>query len=133
MSLSAAICLSCRPEREGQASMHILVNSTSPLQRCSPANQEGESELEEVERELGSKQAKASSKGGLNGDAGKKPGVLGRLKKLLPPIFLEAFVLTFLAEWGDRSQVLPTPQFCPVSRALEPSCSACPMSAALAQ
>ncbi|CAK0783390.1 hypothetical protein CVIRNUC_006589 [Coccomyxa viridis] len=66
---------------------------------------EGESELEEVERELGSKQAKASSKGGLNGDAGKKPGVLGRLKKLLPPIFLEAFVLTFLAEWGDRSQI----------------------------
>ena len=64
-----------------------------------------------MERELGSKQAKASSKGGLNGDAGKKPGVLGRLKKLLPPIFLEAFVLTFLAEWGDRSQVLPTPQF----------------------
>ena len=71
-----------------------------------------------MERELGSKQAKASSKGGLNGDAGKKPGVLGRLKKLLPPIFLEAFVLTFLAEWGDRSQVLPMPQFRPVNKAL---------------
>ena len=47
------------------------------------------------------------------GTPGKKPGVLGRLKKLLPPIFLEAFVLTFLAEWGDRSQVLLTPQFLP--------------------
>ena len=82
-----------------------------------PANQEGESELEEVERELGSKQAKVSGKGGLNGDTGKKPGVLGRLKKLLPPIFLEAFVLTFLAEWGDRSQVLPMPQFRPVNEA----------------
>ena len=67
--------------------------------------QEGESELEEVERELGSKQAKAGGKGGMNGDAGRKPGLLGQLKRLFPPVFLEAFVLTFLAEWGDRSQV----------------------------
>merc|ERR1712084_175708 len=25
--------------------------------------------------------------------------------KVLTPIFLEAFMLTFLAEWGDRSQI----------------------------
>ena len=86
-----------------------------------------------MERELGSKQAKASSKGGLNGDAAKKPGVLGQLKKLLPPVFLEAFVLTFLAEWGDRSQVVPIPRLPPVNKALEPSCSVCPVSAALAR
>ena len=67
--------------------------------------QEGESELEEVERELGSKQAKAGSKAGVNGDAGRKAGYFGQLKTLLPPVLVEAFVLTFLAEWGDRSQV----------------------------
>nr|CAX82716.1 Transmembrane protein 165 [Schistosoma japonicum] len=27
------------------------------------------------------------------------------IKKILTPIFVEAFVLTFLAEWGDRSQI----------------------------
>ena len=67
--------------------------------------QEGESELEEVERELGSKQAKAGNKASMNGDAGRKAEYLGQLKTLLPPVFVEAFALTFLAEWGDRSQV----------------------------
>ena len=68
--------------------------------------QEGESELEEVERELGSKQAKTGGKNGINGDAGRKAGIIGHVKALFPPVFLEAFVLTFLAEWGDRSQVI---------------------------
>ena len=27
------------------------------------------------------------------------------LSRICTPIFLEAFVLTFLAEWGDRSQI----------------------------
>jgi putative Ca2+/H+ antiporter (TMEM165/GDT1 family) len=27
------------------------------------------------------------------------------LRRLFSPVFLEAFVLTFLAEWGDRSQI----------------------------
>jgi putative Ca2+/H+ antiporter (TMEM165/GDT1 family) len=72
--------------------------------------QEGESELEEVERELGSKQAKAGVKNSINGDAGRKAGIMGRLKTLFPPVFLEAFVLTFLAEWGDRSQVTILPR-----------------------
>ena len=58
-----------------------------------------------MERELGSKQAKAGNKAGMNGDAGRKGGYLGQLKTLLPPVFVEAFALTFLAEWGDRSQV----------------------------
>jgi putative Ca2+/H+ antiporter (TMEM165/GDT1 family) len=66
--------------------------------------QEGESELEEVERQLagsGKPAAKTGSKGALaNGEAAGKGGLGG----LLPPILLQAFVLTFLAEWGDRSQ-----------------------------
>ena len=35
--------------------------------------------------------------------------MMGRVRRILgrlcTPIFLEAFVLTFLAEWGDRSQI----------------------------
>lgn len=27
------------------------------------------------------------------------------LRSVLSPIFVEAFVMTFLAEWGDRSQI----------------------------
>lgn len=65
----------------------------------------GESEeLEEVEKEMQEKEAK-------------KAGVeAGRIKKyknpfnsvaraILSPVFVETFVLTFLAEWGDRSQI----------------------------
>lgn len=67
---------------------------------------EGASEYEEVEKELGSKAAKSSSKGNLNGagEAQEKSTVLV-LRRVFSPVFLEAFVLTFLAEWGDRSQI----------------------------
>ena len=69
--------------------------------------QEGESELEEVERQLGAGKppAKSGSKAALNGGDGAEKGRGAGLKRLLPPVLLEAFVLTFLAEWGDRSQV----------------------------
>ena len=80
--------------------------------------QEGESEFEEVERQLGGGTAAATngkpparngSKGALNGagaggGADKAKWGAG-LRGVLPPVLLEAFVLTFLAEWGDRSQV----------------------------
>jgi len=62
--------------------------------------QEGESEWDEVERELGGagKQAEES-----------KPsrGVQQVLRRYFSPVFVEALVLNFLAEWGDRSQVPP--------------------------
>lgn len=35
-------------------------------------------------------------------------------RRLLSPVFLEAFVLTFLAEWGDRSQARTLPVQAPV-------------------
>lgn len=31
--------------------------------------------------------------------------LLRKIRSVLSPIFLEAFILTFLAEWGDRSQI----------------------------
>ena len=43
------------------------------------------------------------SHGRADKDAGK--GVDGRRKGVTRSIFLQAFILTFLAEWGDRSQI----------------------------
>ena len=48
--------------------------------------------------------------GGKNGsavdDSKVKCGAfINQLRRLVSPILLEAFTLTFLAEWGDRSQI----------------------------
>ena len=53
-------------------------------------------ELEEVEEEL--EEMGEKSKGKNNED---KPWYEG----IVSPILLQAFTLTFLAEWGDRSQI----------------------------
>mmetsp|Transcript_15860 Transcript_15860/g.19665 ORF Transcript_15860/g.19665 Transcript_15860/m.19665 type:complete len:277 (-) Transcript_15860:889-1719(-) len=52
---------------------------------------ETEEEIEEVEEKL-----KAGKK---------KTGIRAVCANLLTPLFLEAFLLTFSAEWGDRSQI----------------------------
>eukprot|EP00208_Stichococcus_sp_RCC1054_P004624 CAMPEP_0206134996 /NCGR_PEP_ID=MMETSP1473-20131121/377_1 /ASSEMBLY_ACC=CAM_ASM_001109 /TAXON_ID=1461547 /ORGANISM="Stichococcus sp, Strain RCC1054" /LENGTH=194 /DNA_ID=CAMNT_0053526683 /DNA_START=373 /DNA_END=957 /DNA_ORIENTATION=- len=58
-------------------------------------------ELEEVEKEIQEKEAKQGKE-----DKKEHGNSLARMAKaLLSPIFVEAFVLTFLAEWGDRSQI----------------------------
>ncbi|GAB4816351.1 hypothetical protein N2152v2_003397 [Parachlorella kessleri] len=81
------------------------------------ASASAESELEEVEKELqGSHKSRSdlaeegSHKGGKNGasvdDSKVKCGAfIHQLRRLVSPILLEAFTLTFLAEWGDRSQI----------------------------
>lgn len=38
---------------------------------------------------------------GVRGRGGRRAGILGVVSR----IFLQAFTLTFLAEWGDRSQI----------------------------
>lgn len=50
---------------------------------------EGQEELEEVTMELNKKEQELASP----------------TTRLLSPVFVQAFVLTFLAEWGDRSQI----------------------------
>ena len=79
----------------------------------------GESELNEVEKELSAahKQPAVGATSTLeNGTgAGHKrresstgPAVnpiLSAIRKTVSPVLLEAFTLTFLAEWGDRSQI----------------------------
>lgn len=52
----------------------------------------GQSELEEVEAELSSPKKGQKESGSF-------------FKRLLSTIMVEAFTMTFLAEWGDRSQI----------------------------
>lgn len=73
-------------------------------------NSEGEdSELEQVEQELNSDLGKRSSDKELDKKAVKegKPRtfVQAALGMFFSRLFLKAFTLTFLAEWGDRSQI----------------------------
>ena len=87
--------------------------------------QEGESELEEVEKEF---QAKAKGSGPANGRSANGDGKVNQTRKgesslrriaqdVLSPVFVEAFVLTFLAEWGDRSQIATIGAWRPITPA----------------
>jgi putative Ca2+/H+ antiporter (TMEM165/GDT1 family) len=41
----------------------------------------------------------------LSLDMQQKPFLQAMFEKLLSPVFVKAFTMTFLAEWGDRSQI----------------------------
>ena len=58
----------------------------------------GSDELAEVEAELADEDEKKRKKKGKKGEKGKT-------SSLLSPVLVETFVITFLAEWGDRSQI----------------------------
>ncbi|KAJ3109741.1 hypothetical protein HDU96_007117 [Phlyctochytrium bullatum] len=71
---------------------------------------ETQQELEEVTHELMAKEDDEKAEDLENG--GEKPvkeEMLSKIKNwfnyLLTPVFVQTFVLTFLAEWGDRSQI----------------------------
>ncbi|KJE94213.1 TPA regulated locus [Capsaspora owczarzaki ATCC 30864] len=68
---------------------------------------EGQEELEEVTLELKQKEQELESRQHANADveSGGLASSLRRLPGLIPPVMMQAFVLTFLAEWGDRSQI----------------------------
>ena len=57
----------------------------------------GGDELAEVEAELADEDEKKGKKG--------KKGKKDARSFLLSPVLVETFVITFLAEWGDRSQI----------------------------
>ncbi|VDN28039.1 unnamed protein product [Dibothriocephalus latus] len=54
-------------------------------------------EYQEVEQQIGSADVNSGSRCHVR--------VRALLRKVLSPIFAEAFLMTFLAEWGDRSQL----------------------------
>ena len=82
-------------------------------------DESGESELVEVEKELAGHKGNGGGSTTSGGNAaemgaghspylhhiGGKRGVMGMVKGMVSPVLLEAFTLTFLAEWGDRSQI----------------------------
>jgi len=75
----------------------------------SPEDQQ--EEMEEVQEELrkkdDEKKINSDVEGGLIGSPIKtaKNGVTSIMRMLFSAIFLQAFTMTFLAEWGDRSQL----------------------------
>jgi len=66
-----------------------------------------ESELDQVEQELSSSNSGGSKRSIDSDDTGKKqgPSLHHLLLLIFSQTFLKAFTLTFLAEWGDRSQI----------------------------
>lgn len=70
--------------------MHI--SSSSNTHFAILQDDTGPSELEEVEAELSSPKKGPKESGSF-------------FKRLLSTILVEAFTMTFLAEWGDRSQI----------------------------
>lgn len=58
---------------------------------------DGESELEEVQAEF-----EAEKK---EDDPASVPLVRSLFESMLSPVFVKSFTMTFLAEWGDRSQI----------------------------
>lgn len=71
---------------------HVLLIPSSAVQESGP------SELEEVEVELDGPPAN-----GKGGDKATNSG--GMYKRMLSTVIMKAFTMTFLAEWGDRSQI----------------------------
>ncbi|XP_034560883.1 transmembrane protein 165 [Notolabrus celidotus] len=69
---------------------------------------EGQEELEEVQAEIKKKDEELQRTKLLNGSPDVEAGTMAPQKKwhsFISPIFLQALTLTFLAEWGDRSQL----------------------------
>lgn len=66
--------------------------------------EESDDEMAEAAAAIGRKRDDGSIEEGQSA-APKPQTVMNQLEKIFPPVFIQAFVLTFLAEWGDRSQI----------------------------
>jgi putative Ca2+/H+ antiporter (TMEM165/GDT1 family) len=62
-------------------------------------------ELEEVESELAQHDEDPNDPELGGGDGGARKRKANPLAKCLSPVFVQACTMTFLAEWGDRSQI----------------------------
>ncbi|XP_040040724.1 putative divalent cation/proton antiporter TMEM165 [Gasterosteus aculeatus] len=74
--------------------------------RMSP--DEGQEELEEVQAEIKKKDEELQRSNLANGTTDVEAGTTspqGKWHSIISPIFIQALTLTFLAEWGDRSQL----------------------------
>ena len=105
-------------EEEKKKTPSLTSSISKTTKTTIPSPQECEKELEEVERELternrGTSPNRAGTAAAAAAAAAKPSSALAAAKDTLasaaasvvPAVVLEAFTLTFLAEWGDRSQV----------------------------
>lgn len=82
----------------------------TPPRQCKCAQGE-ESELEQVEHELSDLNKNKGSTGGLKDKEregerkSRATAVMACVGMVFSQIFLKSFTLTFVAEWGDRSQI----------------------------
>ena len=69
--------------------------------------EEASSCLKDSEEKIEGKKEKALEEGGVSGDSDKSViyKYVNLCRRYVSTVFLQAFVLTFLAEWGDRSQI----------------------------
>ncbi|RIA97120.1 hypothetical protein C1645_753325 [Glomus cerebriforme] len=76
------------------------------------SGEEAEHEIEEITSELNEKddveRIESAETGGVTDEinhSGFKEGLVNLCQFLFSPVFVQTFILTFLAEWGDRSQI----------------------------
>lgn len=74
------------------------------------APDEGQEELEEVSQEIKKAEEELENKKHSNDLESGSPTIdttalVSILRTIMSPIFIQAFTMTFLAEWGDRSQI----------------------------
>jgi putative Ca2+/H+ antiporter (TMEM165/GDT1 family) len=68
-------------------------------------NDEENSELYEVEDELKSDDEETGKMDTEDVPKKKKNGLVNLMQLVFSPVFVQTFILTFLGEWGDRSQI----------------------------
>jgi putative Ca2+/H+ antiporter (TMEM165/GDT1 family) len=100
--------------------LFLVFGARSLYEAATGGGDSAAAEMEEVERELEELHARPGGGGGNGGRAGAAAtGTTGAsptpkplssraaaaASRALPTILVEAFTLTFLAEWGDRSQI----------------------------
>jgi putative Ca2+/H+ antiporter (TMEM165/GDT1 family) len=76
------------------------------------SDEEAEHEMEEITSELKEKddneRIESAEAGGVTDETSHssfKEGLVNLCQFLFSPVFVQTFILTFLAEWGDRSQI----------------------------
>jgi len=86
----------------GEESIHIIASSEN-LESVRLPEEAGENRRSDTPRTTSPDMAENDAE--LSGIAKVKNRIMGFLHMFINPIFLKAFILTFIAEWGDRSQI----------------------------
>lgn len=101
--------LSVRFTQAASAILFLVFGAKILYSTISSDGEESEDEMADAAAAIGMKRDDGSIEEGNASPTGAKPKptsrMMAHLETIFPPVFLQAFVLTFLAEWGDRSQI----------------------------